>query len=154
MGQYIGGLVGSIQNPVSNSYATGNVCGEHVKWIGGLIGSAAGKGDITNSFASGNVTGNSSVGGLVGYSYEKSIINSYAVGKVSGETLVGGLIGDGYFPSVVNSYWDIQISEQPVSAGGNGKTTVEMMKKNTYQSWEFNKVWDIKEGTSYPTSRN
>ena len=59
---------------------------------------------------------------------------------------------------ISNSYWDIETTEQPTSAGeegkkGEGKSTEDMMKKDTYSGWDFDKVWKIYEGVSYPTLR-
>ena len=69
------------------------------------------------------------------------------------EKLSGGLIGNGSFPTVTNSYWDIQTSEQFISAGGEGKTTEEMLQKNSYVGWDFIKTWNIQEGKKYPRLR-
>ncbi len=104
-----GGLVGKItidemsprsKNDIENSYATGNVKGDH--GVGGLAGVIK-RGAIKNSYATGNVTGTSEIGGLVGSmmassSRGKGIIeNSYAIGSVDGDVSKkdrpGGLVG-------------------------------------------------------------
>jgi hypothetical protein len=43
-------------------------------------------------------------------------------------------------------------SGQPTSAGGTGKTTVEMQMVNTFTSagWDFWNTWTVCEGMNYP----
>ena len=86
--------------------------------VGGLVGSN--QGTIADSYDSGAVTGEGSyVGGLVGSSRSGSAIaSSYATGRVTGNRDVGGLIGDRHFISVADSYWDTQTTGQSRSEGG------------------------------------
>ena len=58
------------------------------------------------------------------------------------------------------SFWDIQTSGQTTSAGGTGKTTVEMQTANTFleAGWDFveetengtDDIWWILDGQNYP----
>ncbi|MCK4859858.1 MAG: peptidase A26, partial [Candidatus Omnitrophica bacterium] len=120
----IGGLVGSNgsdNTTIENSYSTGNVSGD--KWVGGLI--SGGLGAISNCYSTGSVSGNSYVGGLMGW---KS-------------------------PScpVFNSYWDtVESLPATTSAGGTGRTTIQMKQKATYAGWDFTNIWKIDEDVSYP----
>lgn len=67
------------------------------------------------------------------------------------ENSTGGLIGSNYDENkVTNSYWDIEVSEQNDSAGGEGKNTLEMKKIPTFISWNFENVWRIVEDETYP----
>lgn len=89
----LGGLVGSTDADVTNSYATGDVNGVGQN-TGGLVGLAS-AGIISNSHATGNVAGGDYVGGLLGRG-DAAISNSYAQGTVTanGATgYVGGLAG-------------------------------------------------------------
>lgn len=170
--QNIGGLIGEIVNnttnsSVSNSYATGSVNNQlnpKVYALGGLVGAIFNSYNdpmcssgittrISDSFATGAVSGNYAVGGLVGQLYEVtiSVTNSYSVGQVSGNSS-GGLIGydTTCTPFVTHSYWDTQTSNQTVSKGGEGKTTQQMYQQSTYVGWDFNSIWNINEGHSYP----
>lgn len=149
----LGGLIGDSGASISNSFALGNITG--VTNVGGLVGNVSGssKTKIINSYANGNIIGKSSVGGLIGFDSNIEIANCYASGNVRAEMLSGGLIGNGYFPTVTNSYWDIQTSEQSTSIGGEGKTTTEMLEKNSYIEWDFIKIWSIQEGKKYPILR-
>ena len=175
-GSSIGGLVGrNDEGVIVRSYAQGKIDGNN--WLGGLVGGLEGEGIIKKSYALGDVKSNfwmSYAGGLVGHS-EGEIINSYAqgyvrgedyvgglagridkttgsysTGNVQGDSSVGGLAGIGNSSEVEKSYWDIEISEQEGSEGGEGKTTEEMQEESTFADWDFDNVWMIDEGASYP----
>ena len=59
--------------------------------VGGLVGYSF-EGTVMGSYATGSVMGASNVGGLVGYS-EGTVMGSYATGSVMGASNVGGLVG-------------------------------------------------------------
>jgi hypothetical protein len=148
----IGGLVGyngSRFSKFDRCYATGNVLG--VTHFGGFIGHSNGAA-ITNCFSLGGVLGTGSypingTGGFIGYSGDNIITNCYSIGAVTGTNNLGGFIG--YYENdatdtIVNSYWDIQISGQALSQGGEGRTTDEMTypcAANTYVGWDFIATW-------------
>jgi uncharacterized repeat protein (TIGR02543 family) len=56
---------------------------------------------------------------------------------------------------VADSYWDMETSGQTTSAGSGagGKTTAEMQQQATFVDWDFDDVWAIVEGTTYPYQR-
>ena len=146
----VGGLVGFSYSDsnIRNSYATGEVTGTGY-YVGGLVG--RNRRTIENSYATGTVRGERAVGGLVGRN-RRTIENSYATGSVSGNSDVGGLIGanDG---TITYSYWDTQTSGQTISAGGIGKTTMQL--KSLTPSTEIYSGWSTADwhfGTSeqYP----
>lgn len=70
-------------------------------YTGTLIAFTMNQTFVMNVSASGTVNGESSVGGLVGYTYNTTIANSEFTGNVTGEQVVGGLIG-----SILNDYAD------------------------------------------------
>jgi len=148
----VGGLVGINWSGTLNAcYATGSVSG--VKTVGGLVGSNSGT--LTSCYATGSVSGVfDNVGGLVGGNSD-SISNCYATGTVSGSEYVGGLVGHRDAGSVSSSFWDTQTSGQTTSAGGTGKTTVEMKMLATFTSanWDFVDTWNIGESQTYPFLR-
>ncbi len=150
----IGGLVGGHLSSgiITNCYATGSVSGASGA-IGGLVGNNgnAGEGVILNSYATGSVSGTDNVGGLVG-SNAGVVKNCYSTGFVSGSSSIGGLIGSGVFGIAINSFWDIDTSGQTQLGDGLGigKTTAQMKQRATYIGWNFNKLWTIEEGISYP----
>jgi hypothetical protein len=89
-------------------------------------------GRVENSYAAGNVTGAVFVGGLLGYN-DGAILSSYAGAVVNGDEYVGGLAGwNGWQGTVSDSFWDITASGIGESAGGTGKTTVEMQTFATF----------------------
>jgi len=103
----VGGLLGNNANSaITNSYATGTVLADAnaSQNVGGLVGNNNSNSSIDNSYATGPVTGNSYVGGLVGYDSGNTISNSHAIGAVSGANNAGGLVGYGNVSTITNSY--------------------------------------------------
>jgi hypothetical protein len=166
----VGGLVGmnGWGGEIASCSATGDVSAKGAG-VGGLVGDNTGR--IINSYAKGSVSGNSSVGGLVGYNgyiqrrdvyYEApgEIINSYSTGAVSGTSDVGGLVGFHEIGPVISCFWDIQTSGQTTSAAGVGKTTGQMRDFQTYldAGWDFvgetrngtSEIWQMPPGGGYP----
>jgi hypothetical protein len=151
-------LVGGNEGIVSSSYSTGRVNG--TAWVGGLVGANAGV--VGNSYSTGHVTGKESVGGLVGDNIHGTVLNSYSTGSVTGNVSVGGLVGSNT-GAVNNSFWDIETSGQATSAGGTGKTTMEMKSIATFSQagWKITAVanpgtrnlsyiWNIVDNVTYP----
>jgi hypothetical protein len=137
----VGGLAGFnyIGGTIADSYASAQVIGTNL-YIGGLVGKN--EGSITSCYAAGETQGSSSVGGLVGGLANGGAVNScYAASVVSGTgSNVGGLIGSiDQQSSVAVSFWDMQISRQETSTGGEGKTTLEMQSDELYihEGWDF-----------------
>ncbi|MFP4115758.1 MAG: hypothetical protein ACLFTQ_00930 [Candidatus Aenigmatarchaeota archaeon] len=152
---WIGGIVGSntVGGSISGSYFTGDV--EGGRTIGGSAGANAG--DITDSYAIGDVEGSKTVGGLVGWN-NGSVKGSYNVGEVEGEEWVGSVIGWNAQGGILSDLvWDADV-EMERGIGGNegvsgnleGKTTEEMVSKETYKNWNFDDTWDIAEDETYP----
>jgi len=143
--KFVGGVVGVNYNGISKCYSLASVEGDY--FIGGLVGSNNGEfyyGDIDDCYSSGDVLGNFGVGGLVGSNNCGSISNSYSRGNVSGNINVGGLIGGDSYGHFTNNYWNIETSGQTISAGGEGRTTLEMTyphSANTYVDWDFETTW-------------
>ena len=155
----LGGLIGyNLGGNTTNSYATGSVTGtsSHAN-VGGLVG--YNRGTMTNSYATGSVRGTSpsaDVGGLIGYNSGADITNSYAIGSVTGTSsfaYVGGLVGRNQSSNITDSYWDEQTSGQTTSAGGEGKTAVELreptMATGIYRRWSTS-AWDFGTTKQYP----
>ena len=142
-----GGLVGKSNGIISESYAIGDVIGGDL-FVGGLVGSTGGQ--INNSYAAGNVSGTYYIGGLVGY-LTGAIENSFSIGEVSGETDIGGLVGFVNWDAeeISNSFWDINSSTLQTSAGGTGKTTLELYQQATYDGWDFVTIWTARDN-NYP----
>jgi hypothetical protein len=151
-GNAVGGLVGALaDSDTLNSYVTGSVNGLNA--VGGLVGSIGSHSGITNSYSLASVEGSSAVGGLAGQCSMASISNSYSTGLIVGGDGDGrgGLIGLSSFGCTVNySFWDIETSGMLESALGTGTTTSAMYQQETFTDWDFDSVWIIDEGSSYP----
>ena len=155
----VGGLVGESTvfcvgdscywSLISYCYATGYVTGSE-SYIGGLVGYNH-ESYLYNCYATGSVSGNQAVGGLVGFDHDE-VINCYSTGWVTGDYVLGGLIGSSSSLSAENSFWDKETSDQLYSDGGTGLLTWQMMAKSTFTNagWDFDTVWDIVEGGTYP----
>jgi hypothetical protein len=157
----IGGLAGENKGRIRLCYSTGTVSGTRGN-VGGLVGSNN-EGDMMQCYSSCLVNGNDSVGGLVGYNYYSGVAHCYSTGMVSGTgDSIGGLVGMniGDATNVTASFWDVETSGQTISAGGTGKTTVDMWNVQTYQGagWDFfgeiqdglHEIWQMPEGGGYP----
>ncbi|NWO04498.1 MAG: filamentous hemagglutinin N-terminal domain-containing protein [Alteromonadaceae bacterium] len=131
----LGGLA-YVGSSIKNSYATGNVTGNHT--LGGVV--AKNDVNITNSFATGRINGDGSgIGGLVG-------INT------AGST-------------ITNSYWDTDTTGQASAIGTNegdeqNITAVTSTSDNptaysstTYEGWDFSDDWFLVEGHTRPLLR-
>jgi hypothetical protein len=157
----VGGLVGTNYGTVSRSYSTGSVMGDHN--VGGLAGAVVHGGTVSDSYSTSSVEGIQWVGGLVGTNLESDVIRCYSTGSVTGNTDVGGLVGYDDGGAVTNSFWDIETSEQAISAGGTGKTTAEMKSIATFSGAGWNVIgvsnadtrntlyiWNTVDGVTYP----
>ncbi|MFZ7132602.1 MAG: S-layer homology domain-containing protein [Eubacteriales bacterium] len=155
----VGGFVGRNSGSISKSFSTGNATAstaDQQTFAGGLVG--YNDGGISNCYALGNVSGYSYVGGLIG-STSSNISNSYSIGSVTATETYGGLVGyKAVSSTVTSSYWDTITSGLVTSSGGTGYVTSAMIKSTNsvpiYEGWDFDTIWNIDTGTSYPYLRN
>lgn len=205
-GNRVGGLVGEnyMGSKVSNSYATGNVEGDEF-YVGGLLGLNYGSSKVLNSYATGRVLSHDNyAGGLVGMNRDGSVIqNTYSTGGVTGQNRTGGLVGKSFNSSIINSYTTSSVNSPGTDIGAVGSlvgrfynnnghksviknsyaqihslpfagltdwninsgypenntlieskklSTTDMKKKSSYAGWDFDKDWMIISG-QYPTLR-
>jgi len=161
---YIGGIIGWNQTSVIESYCSGNIKGGDS--VGGVAGWSSGW--LIDCFSSAIVESNTShvfhLGGLVGLNY--SIVeNCHATGPVSGEGSVGGLIGasisfyhDEVTYEVIDSFYDTDTTGQfnswmTYDEKGIPKHTDEMTSPGTFTNWDFENVWWMIPGKTYPLLR-
>jgi hypothetical protein len=119
-GSWVGGLVGFLNSgTISRSFAMGTITGGKQPAVGGLVGSS--NGDVVNSYAAANVLLDGhkrklpELGGLVGENRRGNISTSYSRGAIKDYppySEVGGLIGADRAGSghVQASYWDLDTS--------------------------------------------
>ncbi len=150
----VGGLVGAQQGRVTGCYSAGSISQTgSLGMAGGLVGWNAG--EISNCYSSARVWGTTDVGGLVGTNWGSDdagrITRCYSTGSVVADSNAGGLVGlnnDGIVYN--NCFWDKQSSGRRRSAGGVGKTTMEMQRASTFVGWKCDSAWTIDEGKDYP----
>jgi hypothetical protein len=143
----VGGLVGLNEDgTVTLCYSTGAVSGTG-SMVGGLVGQNSDT--VTHCYSTATVRGDRSIGGLVGQNgsdppgegggISGTISHCYSAGRVSGNGQIGGLVGFNFIGSVASSFWDGQTSGQAESAGGERKTTTQMLDIRTYleAGWDF-----------------
>ncbi len=154
--KYVGGLLGfNGGGSVENSSTTGKVDGSMN--VGGLVGKFD-SGAISNSYSIADVRGDAHVAGLVGDGGGGTIEMSFAAGSVSGDWDVGAIIGWNGGTTMEDCFFDNQTTGLSSGAGGGsssgttGKNTSDMQKQSTFTNggWDFQNVWNILEGQSYP----
>ena len=146
---------------------TANVSGaDESDSLGGLVGEAHFWTQVSDCYATGSVSGgrkSSGLGGLVGVVSEGDvfptsgeIVNCYAASTIEAgkdSVDVGGLLGREaeWQPLTGNCYF-----LSPSNGGGpdNGNGTAlsddRMKQRASFPGWDFDAVWTISEGTSYP----
>lgn len=147
----IGGLIGlnDFGGQISQSFADGSVAGS--SFVGGLAGKNEMSGKVNQVYATGSVQGNVEVGGLVGRNVG-AVDQAYAVGSVTGNGSFGGLVGRDLSRSISASYYNLETVGH--SDGGEAQITSAMKQRSTYGSeWDFDTVWLIQEGKTYPNLR-
>ncbi len=151
---FVGGLVGyNRQTTIVESFSTGSVTCT-ASDIGGLVGVNEG-GALQNCYSLASVVCALQYGGgLVGSNYG-TVEYCYSKGHITPGSLgnCGGLIGRSAGGVCTNSFWDTQTSGQSTSAGGTGKTTIQMNTESTFTDagWDFegetvngtNDIWGI-----------
>ena len=145
---YVGGIMGD-GNLIKNSYSTCKVKGRNN--VGGLFGKG---GNDHNCYSTGIVEGQNIVGGLGGINYGL-VENCYATGPTSGTQYVDGLLGISiavYSASVEDCFFDLNTTGRN-DGHYRGRTTEEMMNPATFTNWDFQNVWWMVPGKSYPVLR-
>ncbi len=148
-GSEVGGLVGRNLGNIQECYSTGDVNSTGSN-AGGLVGENF-HGTIKNCYSISDVVGNTSVGGFCGKNNVMSDIEyCYSAGSVNGLSNTGGFCGSNQ-DTVTDCFYDNITSGTTSSSGGMGKSTSNMMEKDTFSDagWDFS-IWNIVEGRTYP----
>jgi hypothetical protein len=130
---------------------------------------------ISNRYTTGNISESSinpqsymnivdsdfkNIGGLVGYFTTDlgSINNTYSTGFIEYDdkySSVGGLIGYNSGAEIATTnYWNETSSGISTSDGGTAFTNGEMLDSSKYVDWDFETIWNIEEGSTYPYLRD
>lgn len=146
-----GGLVGSVGagSHIDRCFSGVDVYADRRMQVGSLIGYLRGVEGIallTNSYSYGSVFGNGAKqGNLLGDADGSEVDRCYSSGQ--GKALIGYNFRS---PVITNSYWDKEQGASSSRYGGVPKTTVEMMQQSTFALWDFESIWEIVEGETYP----
>ena len=154
---FSGGFVGQSSGTITNCYAMGNSSSSFRS--GGFVGYSYGT--ITNCYATGSSSSSSSSsfsGGFVGYLDSGKISNSYSVGEVTSYGTKGAFAGYCANTTYLSQcYYNSDITGSMSSVGNNvgnnnalGATTANMKLKATFINWDFDTIWTIEEGLTYP----
>jgi len=163
-----GGIVGQNYGTVTQCFATGDISANGY-WgrAGGVAGTNQG-GALVACYATGDVTAYYYAGGLIATN-NGTVTQCYSTGKVRVTVdYDGGLVGANDGGTSYNQcYWNILTSTQTTSAGGEGRTTLQM-KAGTpnvkldefgvpdesgdllYENWDES-IWDFGSEEEYPT---
>lgn len=150
----VGGLAGSfIASSMEFVGTTGKIKG--TESVGGIVGYMRDGATMNNAFSVNVIKGFEDVGGVIGYSYDygdkgrPKIHRAYSASmfkapKSAAKGILGGL--NGYVIDDTTCFFDSTVA----GIGDGGKTTAEMLQQATYYSYDFESVWEIREGVSYP----
>ncbi|MBU3208505.1 hypothetical protein KPL28_02510 [Clostridium algidicarnis] len=155
----VGGISGKLHSStILNCFSDCNI--QANAYAGGLSGSINAYCCITNCYVKGDsIKASVIAGGLTGSANVQNIIkNSFSISNILCLDRPGGIMGD--TPNLLkqtftNSYWDVETSNQTISKGGTGKTTLEMKTPSTFIDWDKEKlengkgVWILQDG-QYP----
>lgn len=170
---YAGGFAGQIHGSanVSQSCAQNGTAETTDTYIaGGFVGEFAYWGSIIDCYAQIDVTSKTSgAGAFIGYysgtGKEKFVRNTYGAGTVrAGKNLhygaYTGFSNASTSTYLGTNYYDSQLTAGLPASGTNdngagtgspvGYNTATMMQKKTFVGWDFNSIWKIDEGKTYP----
>jgi len=155
-----GGIVGRAERTtINNTFSTGDVTGLNVR-LGGIVG-ASFTSRITNSYATGNIRGRGSLGGIVGYRNNASVVeNNAAINRritITGtNTTIGRIARDGTF-NFNRAYEGMVLSNRdganrialtaarigPTTRGGLCTPYDLFTRASTYvaMGWNFDNIW-------------
>ena len=140
---YVGGISGQNLGSISLCYSTGSISGTQ-STVGGICGWNR-RGSISSCYSTSSVSGDVWLGGICGNNYNGTISSCYSTCSVIGTDNVGGLCAANS-GSISISFWDIETSGLSTSAGGIGKTTVQMQTESTFTDagWDFVDTWKMR----------
>ncbi len=145
---YVGGLIGSArEDSIEVVATTGNVTG--VEGVGGLIGASSSV--LRDAFAIDVVKGHEPVAGAIAHMQHFDI--TPVVERVYSASMLkafkaSGIIASDFWWSGDPEYCFFDSTVAKIASGG--LSTNAMLKKATYETFDFENVWEIQEGKSYP----
>ncbi len=147
----VGKLIGYYDlGSVKRCYAKGSPIYTSESGVGGLVGTM--DLNIENSYAQVQIIGinnsnNGSIGGISGTSFFgiDNIANSYAVMPYSVSLYTGGIATFNSSGIYTNNFYDKQVNSYQYDLGGTGLNTAQMKTASTFTNagWDFTNVWGI-----------
>ncbi|SBW00541.1 exported hypothetical protein [uncultured Eubacteriales bacterium] len=166
-GDYAGVIVGENNGTISRCYSTGQITGIENAYVGGLAGASSGL--VENCYSTAAISGYTGFAGLVGYLQQTgTITTSYSISKftftvgTNGLT-AGGLVAKKDADTIINNSWAYETYTNPYNPHSyytynrdNEVSSLDTLKsktffeKDTYYKWDFDNIWSIEDGQSYP----
>ena len=142
----IGGICGyaNDNSTFKQCHSSGSISTININWYERCAGIVGRGGKTENSYSTSNLTGYD----CYGISWEGSSTKCYYAGIVSSSCYYFNC--DGTY-----SYYDSSnvSPNHGTSNSQNARTTVQMKTQSNYEGWDFDNIWKITEGQTYPTLR-
>lgn len=149
----VGGLTGVAEDSINVKECCLNVSVAGDDCLGGLSGIIKTGSAVENCSVEGHVISRINdykVGGLTGYATDANIKNSYAACYVSQGASGLAFVNDKN-TVVHNSFFDGIVGECGKTDKYNiGKLTAALVRQSFYIGWDFQNIWNIEEGKTYP----
>ena len=143
-GRYVGGIVGYGSGDIKECFSEGNVIGSY--YVSGINNGTISV-SVSDSYSNATVELTAVNGEVAGISTQSKCFNCYYSGKIIGNSNKFGVSG------VLSSHSYYNSETSGASQGGIPKISIDMKKQATYEGWDFNTIWKIDEGKSYPQLR-
>ncbi len=167
----VAGLVGNAHgaSTVQQSYVSGTIESfGGLSYVGGLVAYQSGQGSaIYDCYTNVHIVtrgtlGHQFAGGVISYLYNGDARRCYAAGSVSTavETInSGAVVGNVRTEHATYGqfFWNRDTALQEAGIGNVdgilGYSTLQMMQQQSYAGFDFNQLWNIENGSSYPFLR-
>jgi hypothetical protein len=147
----LGAFISQNEGTIKRSFATGDI-------YNGYTFAAHNASAIEDCYATGNAYSSSKWKNLAGFTYQygtKSSVRGYATGtgfRADGSTYCMQQLNIGNSANEV--YYLADVCDGDSQTGiGHGLTSSEMRKQESFDKFDFDSVWTIREGKTYPMLR-
>ncbi|MBN1820757.1 MAG: T9SS type A sorting domain-containing protein [Prolixibacteraceae bacterium] len=160
-GDTVGILSAEIESTtISCCISNGEISGEY--FVGGLIGYSHEASLILNSYSTCSISGSIWVvlGGIVGLNISSTLEFNYSCSKFFNKD-AGGIAGFNDSGEIHNCFYNEEVADVSVGIFADfnndqlviGLSSNEMKNQVSFTSWDFESVWEITEGFSFPKIR-
>ncbi len=165
---YVGGIVSrALSNTkIQGCYVSGVIRGNST--IGSIVSLLQGENpysEVLDCYSTAviintNPNGDRNTGGIIGFKRDGNVMKNYFSGAIYFDNIgyeSGAVIGHSFQNrgTVAHNYWNSETTfcSHGGPEVGEGNTTEQMMQSQTYTGFNFNTVWNIENGASYPFLR-